>query len=551
MIFWLDKDESRRVRQIAYVMFEHHMGYYLTRLRMRKRLSFDKCMDTERFKKKDLTPEIMRKVIEDLGGSFIKLGQLLSLRPDLIPQDYCDELSKLQDTVKPFPGDEAVKIIESELKKPLNKLFLEFDKEPIAAASMGQVHVGKLKDGTKVAVKVQRPDVKRTVKIDIKLLYRLAAIIKKKYGSKMMDPIEIVHEFDRYTESELNYMKEAHNIDMFHGNFSKSQEIIIPKVYWSHTTSKVLTMEYIPGKRLSDMSKFKPEQKKKILNTILDSELEQLYVYGLFHADPHPGNFLIKKNGKVALLDFGIVGRIDFVLKEHLTDFFIGLVNKDVESMVNAALKLGIASDMADLEKIRTDIHERMSAYYGHSIEKVRLSDAFKDIIEIFKENNMKISPNFVLLTKATITIESLALNMNPKLVFVEHAKPFVKKLIRERMHPKNIARRARRKIETMMEFASTIPSKTSGFLTEMHSTNRDLKRIDRDISELTVEIDRSSNRLTLGFLAGTLFIASTLILPYQTFKMFGMPFLSFIGYVLALSITISIFISILREKRI
>lgn len=551
MKFWLTHDESARLKHIVHVLFDNHLGYVLANLGLRRKLTVKKKMKEEGFNKNELTPQLVLKILEDLDGTFIKLGQLLALRPDLIPTDYCAELTKLQDKVKPFSGDKAVKIVEQELGAPIRKLFKSFNKEPIAAASLGQVHRAVLKNGTHVAVKVRRPDIEHTIKTDLKLLYRLAKIIKKKYGTHMLNPIEIVREFERYTENELNYLKEAHNIDVFYRHFETSNTIIIPKVFWSHTKNKVLTMEYIPGKRLTDLKKFKPAQKKKIINTILNSEFEQIFRHGVFHADPHPGNYIIKRNGRIALLDFGIVGRLDYILKENITDFFMSLVNGDVERLANDVLKLGVATDETDIDKVKRDLYEFLGPYYEVKLDTIKLADIFNDIMRIFRENKLKISPNFVLLVKATVTLESVAQLLNPNLNFITTAKPFVKKLVRERLHPSKIVERAKKKVETMFEFADSLPRKTNILMTDIHDTARDLNRLDGDISSLTIEIDRSSNRLTLGFLAGTLFIASTILVPFQPKTVLGMPVLSFVGYISAFVITISIFISIVREKKI
>ncbi len=549
--FWPTSDESRRIRRIVHVLFDNELGYFVDKLRLRGSLPFEKRIATHKFKDDKLAPHRLLKVFEELDGSFIKLGQLLSLRPDLIPAEYCDELAKLQDKVPPFSGKTAAEMIEKEFGKPIKQIFSEFEETPIASASMGQVHLAKLKDGTKVAVKVQRPNIQLTVKTDIKLLFRLAHVIRQRYGTRMINPIEIVREFERYTENELNYLKEAHNIDLFHKNFEKSQTIIIPKVFWSCTTSKVLTMEYIPGTRLTDMSKFSPQEKKKIVKTIMDAEFEQIFVHGVFHADPHPGNYLVKRNGKIVLLDFGIVGRMDWMLRENITDLFIGMIRSNVDGMVEAVTKLGIAQDQSDTAKLKAALYDHISQYYGTPLEKVKVSELLNNIIRIFRENNLKVSPNFVLLAKATITLEGVEAKLDPKLDFVEAAKPFVQKLERERLSPRRIADRAKRKVENLMDFASAIPQTTNRFLSELHDTDRDLRRIDHDISHLTLEIDRSSNRITLGFLAGMLFIAATLILPFQQTRLWGVPTFSLLGYLVALVVMISIFISMLKEKKI
>jgi ubiquinone biosynthesis protein len=551
MVFWLSSAESARVGHIAHALFKHNLGFVLARLGLRKALPFGLRIKTEHFKEKEMSPQIVLKIFEDLDGTFIKLGQLLSLRPDLLPAQYCEELSKLQDNVKPFPGHQAKEIIEKELKKPISSLFSHFEEDPVAAASLGQVHLATLKDGTKVAVKVQRPGIQTTVKLDIRLLYRVADLARKRYGTAIINPVEIVREFERYTDNELNYIREAHNIDLFYKNFDKSKTILIPKVFWNYTTSKVLTMEYVPGKRLSSVEEFKPASRKKLLDRIINSEFEQMFIHGLFHADPHPGNFIIKKNGAVALLDFGIVGRLDYVMKEHITDMFVNMMNGNVDGMVDAAVKLGMADENADTGKLRRDIYDGLAMYHNTPLDKVKMSNMLSNIITIMRNNSIKISPNFVLLAKAVVTLESVASNLDPKFNLAQSAQPFIKRLARDRLSPRKIAERTRKKVQTMIDFVSAVPQTTNKFIAELHDTDRDLRRIDKDISSLTVEIDRSSNRLTLGFLAGTLLISSTILLPFLKTGIFGMPVLSLAGYIIGLAIMISIFISILREKKI
>jgi len=551
MSFWPSIDERRRIRFISHILFDNQLGYFVDRFRLRGSLPFHKRIKTEHFKEDRLAPQRVLKVFEELDGSFIKLGQLLSLRPDLIPAEYCEELSKLQDKVTPFSSLKAIEIIESELKKPLKELFREFDDKPIAAASMGQVHLAKLKDGTQVAVKVQRPGINDTIASDIKLLHRIARIIQKRYSSNIIDPEEIVTEFERYTHSELNYLKEAHNIDLFYEHFSKSQTIIVPKVYWNYTTGKVLTMEYIDGKKLTDMSKFTPAAKKKIIDKIINAEFEQIFMHGFFHADPHPGNFLIKKNGKIALLDFGIVGRLDPVLKENVADMFMAMIRADVDAMVDAASRLGVSTEGTDNTKLKQDIYEHLSSYYNTPLDKIKVSVLLNNLLRMFRQNRLRVSPNFVLLAKATITLESIATKLDPRLNFVEIAKPFVTRIARERMSPRKIAERAKNKISALVDFTAAIPQKTNAFITELHDTGQDLRRIDADISSLTTEIDKSSNRITLGFLAGTLFIASTILLPFQKPTEYGLPWLTILGYLTALLVLFALFISMLREKKI
>ncbi|NQU79117.1 AarF/ABC1/UbiB kinase family protein [Candidatus Woesearchaeota archaeon] len=551
MNFWLDKQESARLGKIAKVLFNNNLGNVLSNLRIRSKLKFSEQFKTERFKYQPMTPKLLLKIFEDLDGSFIKLGQLLSIRPDLIPEEYCEELSKLQDHVRPFSSVTAKKIIEKELGKPVKKLFKEFEDEPIASASMGQVHKAKLKDGSVVIIKVQRPNIERTIKTDIKLLYRLAKIVKKKYGTTHFEPIQVIREFETYTENELNYLKEAHNIDRFCSIFKDSKTIKIPKVFWSHTTSKVITMEYIAGRSLTSMKKIPAVTRKRIVNDIMQAQVEQMFLHGIFHADPHPGNFIIKRDGKVGIIDFGIVGRMDDVMRENTSNMFISLINADVDGVIDACVHMGVVGYGADITKLREDVIENFASFHNIDVSKLRLSKVLSTMIKAFKQNNLRIPTSLVLMLKAVVTLEGMVHSIYPDFNMVTKYKPFARKLALKRLNPKKIAERAINKTEKMMDFAESLPLKTDKFIRELDNTDRDLRRIDKDLNVLAVEIDRSSNRITLGFLAGTLFIASTILLPFQTFKLWGIPLLSFIGYMVALTVLITIFISILKEKKI
>src|SRR3989344_8892500 len=296
--------EVSRLRQIAVVLAEQELFFLVDRLKLKRHLPMN--YSPKYLKNKSDLPRRLRLAMENLSGAFIKLGQLLSLRADLIPKEYADEFSKLQDEVKPFKFEKVREIIESELKKPLSDIFLKFDSSPIAAASVGQVHKAMLNNGKIVAVKVQRPNIEKIFETDIALLYHLAVLLEKHYPElKDYNFMEIVKEFEEYTKNELDYLHEARNIDIFYNNF-KNDKIKIPKVYWNHTSKRVLTMEFIKGVKITDVEKNRPYYVKQLV----ESYLKQTMEYGVFHADPHPGNVFVTSEHSLALLDFGIVGHI-------------------------------------------------------------------------------------------------------------------------------------------------------------------------------------------------------------------------------------------------
>src|SRR3989344_1560988 len=296
--------EVSRLRQIAVVLAEQELFFLVDRLKLKRHLPLNH--QPRYLQNKSDLPRRLRLAMENLSGAFIKLGQLLSLRADLIPKEYAQEFSRLQDEVKPFKFEKVKEVIEKEFQKSLSEIFIKFDPNPIAAASVGQVHKAMLNNGKIVAVKVQRPGIEKIFEVDIALLYHLAVLLEKHYPElKDYNLVDIVKEFEEYTKNELDYICEARNIDVFHSNF-KDDPIKIPKVYWEYTTRRVLTMEFINGVKITQVK----SNRRMYVRQIVESYLKQTMEYGIFHADPHPGNIFVMENQRLALLDFGIVGHI-------------------------------------------------------------------------------------------------------------------------------------------------------------------------------------------------------------------------------------------------
>jgi len=281
--------DIERVSHTINILFRHGMGYFIQKYGFKLHLPFTKRIAFHRYKKPVLPEVRLRKAFEELGGTYIKLGQLLSLRPDLVPRKYCDEFSKLQDKVTPFSFEKVKQIVERELGKPLNRIFRKFEQKPLGSASIGQVHAATLKNGQKVVVKVQRPGIKELFRADIDIMYYFA---KKLEGTKSFgkySPLTIVKEFERYTKNELNYLTEAKNIERFYENLKNVRQVRIPKLYKEYTTTKVLVMEYVRGRKLSELIRKNAKfNKKAVMNSIIHTCLKQVFEQNIFHADLHP-----------------------------------------------------------------------------------------------------------------------------------------------------------------------------------------------------------------------------------------------------------------------
>ena len=513
----------KRFEQVLQIINKYELAHLLEKIRLKKR-SFG-------LRKKMTRPVELRMMLEELEGTFIKLGQLLSLRPDLIPHQYCDELSKLQDDVKPFPFEEVKHIIKAELKKPINKLFKKFDKHPVASASIGQVHVARLKSGKKVAVKVMRPGVKALIETDLEILEHLARHLKHHLKQRVIDPEEIFDEFMHYTQNELDYLKEAYNIKKFYADFKKERGIKIPRVYDGLTTRKVLTMEFVEGDKIREIlmhpKKYKLAEKKKISSLIADSVMKQIFIDGFFHADPHPANVLVKKKAKtliIGFIDFGIVGRLDKEMKQKLAGLFISLIHRDANSLVKSFISLNLVGSNVDVNGLKNDLSETLGKYYNTSLDRIDMAELFFKSIRVAKKHNIKIPKDFVLLGKALITLQGVGIELNPEFNLVKETSPFVKKLAKQKAKPSYLLRRLARETEKFSEFVQSLPDESKKVYKTIEKADIALESINTDIQELTTEVRIEGGRIVIGMIIAALIIGASL--TYKSVKFASIAFI-------------------------
>ncbi|KHO45488.1 MAG: ubiquinone biosynthesis protein [archaeon GW2011_AR3] len=475
--------DLNRLKQILEVLIRNEMGYFVEILRLKKFLPLSRTMDAKKFIRTDTQPMRVVRIVEQLGGGFIKLGQLLSIRPDLVPLEYANAFTTLQDHVPAFPYTKVKQIVETELHGTLKELFMSFDPMPIAAASIGQVHLAKLKNGKRVAVKVQRPDIERIFRSDIDIMYLFVHLMQKYHDQNVVDPKEIVEEFEDYTLKELNYVNEAKNIDAFHVKLKDSTSAKVPKVYWDMTTEKVLTMEYLEGRKLSELIKSKKMLNRKLIaRNIVDSILNQVFVNGVFHADPHPGNILVTPNYTIAWLDFGIVGYFDDELREKVTDLFIASIQGDTDALATSLLSLGALDEGVDMEIFKADLKKNMERFYSIPVKEIRLGDLFEEIISLSKKHGLKLPKNFVLLGKTIITTQGVAAELDPDFNLVLSAKPFVEKLVKQRNSPRQVFTRLIKSTRQFKQFISDVPKQTNELLLRVRQVEKMWEKIDTDL---------------------------------------------------------------------
>ncbi len=536
-----------RIRHILDVFIEQGFGFFV------EKVSVMHFLTLKHPRKTTLPPEVrLRKTLEKLGPTFVKLGQILSLRPDLIPKAYAKELGKLQDSVKPFPFEEARRTVEEELSRPLDKVFSSFSRKPIASASISQVHKARLKDGTLVAVKVQRPGVKDLMQQDIEIMGFLAKKLEKHSERiRKYKPTGLIEEFRQWTAKELDFLNEANNARRFYSNFKGARTVKVPKVYGDYSGKRMVVFEYIDGVELHRLDLIKGKKgydMDEIMKNGFDMILTQVFIHGFFHADPHPSNILVMKNNVLALVDFGIVGYFDDSLREKSIRLFYGIVEQDVDSIIETFLEMGMFDKQLDQQSLREDIKQAIEPMKRGSIKDARISLVLEKVLSIALKHHVRIPRNFVLFGKTIVELEGIAIEYAPDLKFIEKAEPFIEKLIKNRTNISGMRKEIKRTLLNLVGFFQEIPGETKKALKKIQEGKFSIDMHDSDIKKLSVEIDRSSNRIAYSVVIAALIIGGALTVSIEP-KILNMSWISFLAFLTAVVLGFVLLISIIREN--
>jgi ubiquinone biosynthesis protein len=498
--------------------------------------------------------ERMRLALEELGPTFIKLGQILSTRPDVIPHAFVCEFEKLQDNVPSFSFDEVITQITSELGGPVDQFFLEIDPLPLAAASIAQVHRARLKTGEDVVIKVRRPGIVNIIESDISALLALAGLAERHVpGSDLYDPVSIVREFARTIRREMDFTREGHTIEKFRDNFSRTPWMYFPRVHWEQSSRGILTMEYVPGTKVSDKEKLanKGLDGKLIARRGADSFLEMVLQHGFFHGDLHPGNVMILPDNVICLLDYGIVGRLDESLKTFLTDTLSAIVNRDMDEVVSLLLFAGDISDSLDIRALKRDLFNFIDGYYEIPLKEIEVGRMLMEFIEIITLYNIRIPVDLMLLAKSLVQIEGMGRALDPAFDMVEHLRPFMVKAIRKKFSPRRVSRDINQILLSYLNLARNIPRDLKEIINRV---NRNKFKIDlehRGLDKFTAEFDRSINRLSTSMILAAMIIGSSIIMHIDKGpKIMGLPVFAFMGYTVAGLVGLWLVYAIIRSGR-
>ncbi|GAB6183680.1 ABC1 kinase family protein [Thermodesulfovibrio hydrogeniphilus] len=553
---------AKRLREILNVFIKHGFGQIIDQIHLgkyipiRKRLRTFGKWESERHLS---APERLRMAFEELGPTFIKLGQLFASRPDLVGINIANEFKKLQDRVSPFPVERAYEIIETELGAPVDKIFKSFNPVPIAAASIAQVHEAVLMNDKEVIVKIRRPGIKQQITLDIMILQTLAKMALKHIPeSRNFDPVGLVEEFANSITKELDFQREAANCLIFSKNFENNEKVYIPKIYKEFTTEKILVMEKINGIRIDDKEMLKEAgyNLKNVLNTLIEAYFIQIFEHGFFHADPHPGNILVIDNERVALIDFGIVGRIDDDFKKSYANVALSIINKDIDKLIQEYIKLGIIPEEETPEKIerklKKDIEDVLLPIYSFSLDKINIAEAVEAVIEVSIKYGLKFPSELFLINKILFMIEGLARELKPDIHVIEFIKPLAQKLLSKRITSEFYFEKLKTFKTEIGEAFHTIPSQLKTLLRKAVRDDITVKMFHVNLPEFIKDIDRASNKIAFSLIVSAMILSSAIMHAAEVKPLFhGISLFGLITGVVAFFLGVWLIISIIKSGRL
>ncbi len=547
----------KRYREVARVLVRHGLADVVSTLRLGRYLGFGARWRQRPSRAATAASRAhrLRLAFEELGPTFVKFGQALSIRTDVLPAELIAEFASLQDHVPPLEAGEAERVIEAELGQPIAVLFSQFDPVPLAAASIAQVHRATLATGESVVVKVRRPGIGKVMAGDLAILRQLAGLVERHLpGAEFIDPPALVDEFARTLRAEQNFVREGRNLERAARNFAGDPTVRIPAVYWDRTTPAVLTMDFLDGVKISALERAGLDQtaRRSVARRGADAMLAQVLVHGFFHADPHPGNVLVMPDGAIGLLDFGIVGRLDERTREELARAIRAVWQRDLDRLTTLALTLTEPRREVDPRKLERDLSDLIDTYGDVPLGELSMAEVLGDAVDTLARHSLRFPSNLLLLVKAIVTIEGVGRQLDPSFQIVEHAAPLAERLWLERHTPRALAARVTDATREAFDTARQLPAEASAVMRKLRDNRFEVQFVHRNLEHFVTEMDRSSNRLSFAIVIGSLVVGSSLVIQAgfgPTF--YGYSVLGLLGLAAAATLGMGLAAGVLRSGRL
>lgn len=502
------KPRDHRQRQIAEVLARYGLDYLANVVGLERLIARERALRRREPRDARTPPEDLRLALEELGPTFIKLGQLLSTRADLLPPEYRAELAKLQDAAPAVPTDVVKDTIEGELHSSAEAAFASFAVEPLACASIGQAHLATLQDGTEVVVKVRRPNVVEEMDQDLEIIQNLAArASRRSKAAARYDLGGLADEFVQTLRAQLDYLQEARNAERFAANFEGDPSVQIPRVFWDLTTSRVITLERIRGMKVTDIAALDEAglDRHDLAQGAAQIVAKMVFEDGFFHADPHPGNFFIEPGGRVGIVDFGMVGTLDDALREQLGRLLVGFLRQDPDRLADALLALGTSTEPVDRARLREDLAGLLERYFGRSIGEISLRSALGDVMVIVRRHGLRLRPDLALLLTVLLVAEGLVAELDPHFRFAEALAPYARRQLLAQLTPAAVRRRVEQFGADFADLAVDFPGRLDRLLKSVESGGLEVRLRTDELESLLTRAERVGNRVAASVLVAAL----------------------------------------------
>ena len=544
----------QRIGEIIVAFARHGFWPKIARLRLHEHIPLAKRFLATRPAATDKTETDEQRLVNafsDLGTTFVKLGQILSSRPDIVGDTYADAFKELRDRASPIDAAVARQIIEEELRAPIGDVFASFDDEPVGCGSIAQVHGATLKDGTPVVVKIRRPDIESTILADMAILRGIAKIAEPQFPE--IRPTQIIDEFDRAVRRELDFTAEAASTAKFHALLADAGSVCAPAVFWEFTTAAVLTIQRFDGVPIGDIEELdrRGHDRKRLAKELGECFMSQYFQTGMFHADPHPGNLLVLGDGTIGMIDFGMIGHLSTEVKNRLTTMFIAASTEDIDFLADAAAELGDAGEDFERRQFGSDLTDLYHKYSGMPLGRMDTRRLFGDLVRVARQNDLSLRRDLVLLGKSVAAISAVARTLDPSYDVVRMSTPKTAELIRDKLSPPHLAKSVGLGAATALNQLRSIPRDLRSIVRKIESGQFQIGFRHRGLEHTVSELDRASNRLAISIYVAALLVASSLMAKSDFLAFHGISVPGALGYMLAGVLSVGLAWGIWRSGRL